>query len=54
MSNTANVALLNLDVKFMTISRLGLHLPLPQRFDGLLLAALVILFLCRKFDVDNQ
>src|SRR3990170_467852 len=30
----------------MTISRLGLHLPwLSQRFDGLLLAALVILFL---------
>jgi NitT/TauT family transport system substrate-binding protein len=29
----------------MTISRLGLHLPrLPQRFDGLLLAALVIVF----------
>jgi len=29
----------------MTISRLGLHLPrLPQRFDGLLLTALVIVF----------
>ena len=33
----------------MTISRLGLHLPrLPQRFDSLLLAAFVLLFLWAK------
>ena len=46
MFSTANVASPNFGAKFMTISRLGLHLaPLPQRFDGLLLATLVVVFL---------